>query len=73
MEHDNQEHRDRMRKDAALLSNKVLDEQSLAELEAMSTDFREQIARAPQHSRIEQAQLEDAEWEMEKRSWRREA
>jgi hypothetical protein len=50
-----------------------LDEKSLAELEAMSADFREQIARSPQQSGIEQVQLEDVEWEIEKRSWRREA
>ena len=50
-----------------------LDEKSLAELEAISADFREQIAQAPQHSLVEQVQLEDVEWEIEKRSWRREA
>ncbi len=72
MEHDNQEQHGGMRKDTALLISKVLDEQSLAELEAMSADFREQIARDPQHSRVEQVQLEDLEWEMEKRRWRRE-
>ena len=49
-----------------------LDEKSLTELEAMSADFREQIARDPQHSRVEQVQLENLEWEMEKRRWRRE-
>jgi len=68
MEHDNQAQHGGMRKDTALIS-KVLDEQSLAELEAMSADFREQIARDPQHSRVEQVQLEDLEWEMEKRRW----
>jgi len=50
-----------------------LDEKSLAELEALSADFRGQIARAPQQSGLEQVQLEDVEWEIEKRSWRREA
>jgi len=50
-----------------------LDEKSLAELQAMSADFRGQIARAPQQSGLEQLQLEDVEWEIEKRSWRREA
>jgi hypothetical protein len=50
-----------------------LDEKSLAELEAMSADFREQIERDPQHSRVEQVQLEDVEWEIEKRRWRRDA
>ena len=73
MERDNQEQRDRMRKGTALPISKVLDEQSLAELEAISADFREQIARAPQQSGPEQAQLQDVEWEMEKRRWRREA
>ena len=38
-----------------------LDEKSLTELEAMSADFREQIARDPQHSRVERVQLEDVE------------
>ena len=73
MEHDNHEQRDRMRKDTALPISKVLDEQSLAELEAMSAGLREQIARAPQQSGPEQVQLQDVEWEMEKRRWRREA
>ncbi len=50
-----------------------LNEKSLAELEAMSADFRGQIAQAPQHSRTEQVQLGDVEWEIEKRSWRQEA
>ncbi len=50
-----------------------LGEKSLAELEAMSDVFRGQIARAPQESGVEQVQLEDVEWEIEKRSWRREA
>jgi hypothetical protein len=48
-----------------------LDEKTLTELEAMSTDFREQIARAPQQSGLEQVQLKDVEWEIEKRSWRK--
>jgi hypothetical protein len=38
-----------------------LDKKSLVELEAMSADFRMQIARDPQDSRIEQIQLEDVE------------
>jgi hypothetical protein len=50
-----------------------LDDKSLAELEAMSADFREQIARVPQQSGLEQVQLQDVEWEIEKRSWRRKA
>ncbi len=50
-----------------------LDVKSLAELQAMSADFRGQIARAPQQSGPEQVQLADVEWEIEKRSWRREA
>lgn len=49
-----------------------LDEKSLAEPEAMSADFREQIARAPKHSRVERVQLEDVGWEIEKRRLRRE-
>ena len=50
-----------------------LDEKSLTELEAMPADFRGQIARAPQQSGLEQVQLEDVEWEIEKRTWRRKA
>ncbi len=50
-----------------------LDEKSLAELEALSADFREQIARAPQQSGLEQVQLADVAWEIEKRAWRKEA
>ena len=50
-----------------------LDEKSLTQLEAMSADFRRQIAQAPQQSGLEQVQLADLEWEVEKRSWRREA
>jgi hypothetical protein len=50
-----------------------MDTKSLVELEAISADFRVQIARDPQHSHIEQIQLENVEWEIEKRRWRREA
>lgn len=50
-----------------------LDKKSLVELEAACADFRMQIARDPQHSRVEQIQLEDVEWEIEKRRWRQEA
>jgi len=44
-----------------------LDEKSLAELKVLATALHEQIARNPQHPRVE---LENVEWEIEKRSWR---
>lgn len=47
-----------------------LDEKNLADLEALARDLREQLARNPQHPRIE---LQDVEWEIEKRSWRKPA
>ena len=47
-----------------------LDEKSVAELEALARDLREQLARNPQHPRIE---LQNVEWEIEKRSWRKPA
>jgi hypothetical protein len=47
-----------------------LAEKTLAELESLAEELREMIARDPQYSR---AELEDIEWEMEKRLWRNEA
>jgi hypothetical protein len=47
-----------------------LDEKSLAELETMSAAFREQMAQDSQHSGVERVQLQDVEWEIEKRRWR---
>ena len=44
-----------------------LDEKSLAELKVLAADLHEQITRNPQHPRIE---LQNVEWEIEKRSWR---
>jgi len=45
-----------------------LGETSLAELEVLAADLREQVARDPQHPSIE---LKDVEWEIEKRNWRK--
>lgn len=45
-----------------------LGEKSLADLEVVAADLREQLARSPQHSR---AELADVEWELEKRNWRK--
>lgn len=42
------------------------DEKSLAELKALAAALHEQLARNPQHSRVE---LQDLEWEIEKRGW----
>ena len=44
-----------------------LDETSLAELEVLAADLREQAAQDPQHTNLE---LKDVEWEIEKRTWR---
>jgi len=43
-------------------------ETSLAELELLAAGLREEFARNPQYSGVE---LKDVEWEIEKRSWRR--
>ena len=45
-------------------------EKTLAELESLAQDLRAMISRDPQHSR---AGLEDVEWEIEKRHWRKDA
>ncbi len=45
-----------------------LDEMSLADLKAMAAVLGEQLARDPQYPR---AELENVEWEIEKRSWRK--
>ena len=45
-----------------------LDEGSLAELEVLATDLREQAAQDPQRTSVE---LKDVEWEIEKRNWRK--
>jgi hypothetical protein len=42
-------------------------ETTLADLEVLAADLREQVARDPQHSGVE---LKDVEWEIEKRNWR---
>ena len=44
-----------------------LDEKSLADLENLARELRAQLAQNPQHPR---AELQDVEWEIEKRSWR---
>jgi hypothetical protein len=49
----------------------ALHEKSLAELKKMSANLRERIKRDPQHSVMERIQLDDVEWEVEKRSWRK--
>ena len=45
-----------------------LDEKSLADLEELARELRAQLAQNPQHPR---AELQDVEWEIEKRSWRK--
>jgi len=45
-----------------------LDETSLAELEVLAADLREQAVQDPQHSNLE---LKGVEWEIEKRNWRK--
>ena len=47
-----------------------LPEKTLVELESVAQRLRELIAQDPQHSR---AELQDVEWEIEKRQWRSEA
>ena len=47
-----------------------LDTKSAQELEALTSDFRERIARDPQGTGKERAELADVEWEIEKRTWR---
>lgn len=49
-----------------------LAEKSAAELEALAADLRGRLARDPQHSPVEQIDLADVEWEIEKRRWRKE-
>jgi hypothetical protein len=44
-----------------------LEEKTLDELKTLATTLHEQLARDPQHPR---AELENIEWEIEKRSWR---
>jgi hypothetical protein len=48
-----------------------LDTKSATELEAMAGDFRERIARDPEHSGNERVELANVEWELEKRTWRK--
>jgi hypothetical protein len=48
-----------------------LDTKSATELEALASDFRERIARDPDHSAKERVELADVEWELEKRNWRK--
>jgi hypothetical protein len=45
-----------------------LDEKSLENLEVLAADLRERLARNSQHPSVE---LEDVEWEIEKRNWRK--
>jgi len=47
-----------------------LDEKSVTDLEVLAADLRQQMARDPQHS---SAELADVEWELEKRNWRKQA
>lgn len=61
-----------MHRVASGLSNvSDLDTQSATELEALASDFRERIARDPEHSGQERSELADVEWEIEKRNWRK--
>lgn len=50
-----------------MASRNGLDEKHLADLEVLAADLRQQMARDPQHS---PAELADVEWELEKRNWR---
>jgi hypothetical protein len=45
-----------------------LAEKTLVELESLANELRETISHDPQHPR---AELENVEWEIEKRRWRR--
>jgi len=49
-----------------------LGEKSVAELEALAADVHAGLARQVQRSPVEQIALEDIEWEIEKRRWRKE-
>jgi hypothetical protein len=48
-----------------------LGDKSVAELEALATELRAGLARQVQRSPVEQIALEDIEWEIEKRHWRK--
>jgi hypothetical protein len=54
-----------------LSSMSDLDTKSATELEAQASGFRERIAQDPEHSGQERSELEDVEWEIEKRNWRK--
>jgi hypothetical protein len=47
-----------------------LEKKTVAELESMAEELRAVISRDPQHTR---ADLEDIEWELEKRRWRKDS
>ncbi len=47
-----------------------LAEKTLAELESLAEELRAVISRDPQHPR---ADLEDVEWDLEKRRWRKDS
>ena len=49
-----------------------LGEKSVAELKAMIVDLRARLAHQVQRSPVDQIALEDIEWEIEKRRWRKE-
>jgi hypothetical protein len=48
-----------------------LGDKSVAELEALAADLRAELARQVPRSPVEQIALEDIEWEIEKRRWRK--
>jgi hypothetical protein len=48
-----------------------LADKSVAELNALIVGLRARLACDPQHSPVEQIALSDAEWEIEKRRWRK--
>jgi hypothetical protein len=48
-----------------------LGDKSVAELEVLAADLRAELARQVQRSPVEQIALEDIQWELEKRRWRK--
>ena len=47
-----------------------LDKQSLAELEALAADIRGKLGENAVPTSVATVELQDIEWEMEKRRWR---
>jgi hypothetical protein len=48
-----------------------LDEKNVAQLEALAADLRRRIGQGPEFAGSASAELQDVEWELEKRQWRR--